>query len=81
MGSTRSPQLSRPIAVNPEKGQFLRIYEADQPDRLTVGAMADGERGRINLRLEGDLAAMTMPIDLHGRLLCFGNPQPRSWRM
>jgi hypothetical protein len=34
-------------------------------DAVTVGAVADGKRGRINLRLEGDLAAMTMAVDFH----------------
>jgi hypothetical protein len=30
-------------------------------ERLAVGAVADGERVGIDLRLEGDLAAMAVP--------------------
>jgi hypothetical protein len=34
-------------------------------NRAAVGAVADGDSCRIDLRLEGDLAAMTASIDLH----------------
>ena len=34
-------------------------------ERLAIGAVADVERIGIDLRLEGDLAAMTMSVDLH----------------
>jgi hypothetical protein len=35
-------------------------------ERLAIGAVADVERIGIDLHLEGNLAAMTTPVDLHG---------------
>jgi hypothetical protein len=37
---------------------------------LAIGAVADVERIGIDLRLEGDLAAMAVSVDLHGCLPC-----------
>ncbi len=35
-------------------------------EHLAIGAMADLQRGRVNLRREGDLPAMTASVDFHG---------------
>src|SRR6266446_862816 len=34
-------------------------------ERLAVGAVTDGECRGIDLRFEGDLAAMAVPVDFH----------------